>query len=142
MKTYLTAFLILISIGVFAQSDTSGRRSFQKELGNLYFGENIMDLQEDHRTELMVIAKHLTDNPELGIIIIGHTDDVGERESNTRIAIERAKKVRDYLVSKGIKKSRIPYGGQGEDKPVFRDTTDYARSMNRRVTLRYFYMDE
>lgn len=140
MKIATVLFALLISIQLFGQSDTS-RLRHPPELGNLYFGENIMELQEDHRTELMVVAEHLKANPKLGIIIIGHTDDIGERKSNERVAILRAKKVRDYLIVKGVDKKRITYGGQGEDFPVFRDTTDYARAMNRRVTLRYFYMD-
>ncbi|MGB0431647.1 MAG: OmpA family protein [Bacteroidia bacterium] len=140
MKQLLILIGIFFTVGAMAQSDTINHRPLPA-LGSLHFAENIMDIQEEHRTDLKVIAQHLKKHPELGILIIGHTDDVGERDDNNIVALKRAKKVQDYLLYKGVNKKQISYGGRGEDNPLLRDTTDYARHINRRVELRYFYKD-
>ncbi|MFY0673919.1 MAG: OmpA family protein [Bacteroidia bacterium] len=142
MKYLFTISLIMLSISIFAQNDSTKKSTRPLPiLGNLYFPENISEIQEAHRTDLKVIAEHLKTHPNIGLIIIGHTDDIGNRKDNAVVSIIRAKNVYDYLIYKGVNKKQLSYGGQGEDYPVFRDTTDYARTMNRRVALRYFYLE-
>ncbi|MBI1183160.1 OmpA family protein [bacterium] len=141
MRFLIFALLMLVAANGFAQ-ETGKRRAALPLLVELYFPEGSTTLTEDHRSDLQVIAKHLIAHPELGIVIIGHTDDIGERSTNQKVAVKRAKAVRDYLIYKGVGKERIIFGGQGEDFPLLRDTTDYGRSMNRRVTLRYYYLEE
>ncbi|HTS88554.1 MAG TPA: thrombospondin type 3 repeat-containing protein [Gemmatimonadales bacterium] len=55
---------------------------------------------------------------------------------NTRLSKERAEAVRDYLVKKGIEVSRITVFGRGSTVLVVPDTTEAARTTNRRVEIR------
>jgi len=142
MKTLFIMLFTFLSFIAFAQKDSVSRRASLPTISEIHFPENSSSLAEDDRRDLQVVAKHMLAHPEIGIVIIGHTDDIGDRNVNKKVALKRAKIVRDYLIEKGVEKNRIIYGGQGEDFPVFRDTTDYARYMNRRVTLRYKYLDE
>lgn len=142
MKVLLTP-LFLFPFLLFAQNEPQiTNKPRLPELAPLYFTENSSDLFQDHLEELDVIAKHLEQHPDVGLVIIGHTDDIGSQHANQHIALLRAHKVMEYLLSKGVEQSRITIGGQGEDNPVFNDTTDTARAYNRRVNLYFRYRDK
>jgi outer membrane protein OmpA-like peptidoglycan-associated protein len=63
--------------------------------------------------ELDKLAKVLTDNPAVKIQIFAYTDIVGSAKSNQILSQTRAKAIYDYLVSKGVDKSRLSYQGKG-----------------------------
>jgi len=67
--------------------------------------------------------------------ISGHTDNVGSDSSNQKLSTERANKVREYLLSKGIDEKRITSKGYGASKPIAPNTTDEGKKKNRRVDL-------
>jgi OOP family OmpA-OmpF porin len=66
----------------------------------------------------------------------GHTDYQGDAAENMKLSRQRVKAVKDYLVSKGIAKSRIHTKAFGGTMPLSRDNTPEAHRMNRRVELR------
>jgi len=63
----------------------------------------------------------------------GHTDNVGDDNSNMKLSHERAKSVRDYMVTAGIPSARIQSKGYGELNPVATNDTDEGRKTNRRT---------
>ena len=67
--------------------------------------------------------------------IIGHTDSTGPEAYNQGLSERRAKSVQDYLVSKGIRASRLTAKGYGESMPVASNDTEAGRAENRRVEL-------
>jgi outer membrane protein OmpA-like peptidoglycan-associated protein len=82
------------------------------------------------------IAKLLTDNPALKILVVGHTDMVGDLNSNLKLSQARAQSVVTTLVSKhGIAASRLLPFGAGAYAPVATNKTDDGRAKNRRVEL-------
>jgi len=68
--------------------------------------------------------------------IQGYTDYVGTSTYNKQLSIERAKTVKDYLVSKGIAKNRLTTVGYGEHDPVGNNNTEEGRALNRRIVFR------
>lgn len=74
-------------------------------------------------------------NPELAININGHTDNVGDENSNLSLSEGRAKAVFDYLISKGINKKRLTYKGYGSSKPIADNNSDEGKQLNRRVEI-------
>ena len=52
------------------------------------------------------------------ILVTGHTDRLGSDAYNQKLSTQRADAVRDYLVSKGVDKSKIETIGMGEKQPV------------------------
>jgi len=82
--------------------------------------------------ELVAYMKRKDDDRiELG----GHTDDVGDDQSNMKLSLARANSVKDYLVSKGIDASRIVTVGYGETDPINKAKTKEARAENRRTEV-------
>ena len=70
------------------------------------------------------------------IEISGHTDNTGSAPINTKLSEARAKVVVDYLVQKGIDRSRMNFKGYGSLQPVAENTTVAGRAKNRRVEFK------
>jgi len=75
--------------------------------------------------------------PDAQVLVEGHTDNVGPKQLNKKLSLERAKAVADYLVSKGVARDRITVAGLGDDHPVREGSNDTAqgRMENRRVEV-------
>ena len=52
------------------------------------------------------------------VLVTGHTDRLGSDAHNQTLSTNRANVVRDYLVSKGVDRSKIEAIGMGEKQPV------------------------
>jgi outer membrane protein OmpA-like peptidoglycan-associated protein len=63
--------------------------------------------------ELDQLVDVLTKNPDVKIQINAYTDKVGSVAYNQALSTKRAKAIYDYLLSKGIDKSRLSYQGKG-----------------------------
>lgn len=72
----------------------------------------------------------------LKIAVYGHTDNVGNPESNRALSEARAQSVKAYLVKKGIPSKRIEAKGFGEDEPIEDNSTEKGRAANRRVQIK------
>lgn len=70
------------------------------------------------------------------LLIGGHTDVIGSWEYNKSLSLERAKVVRNYLISQGVEESRLRIEWFSYDLPVGDNTSDVGRQMNRRTELR------
>lgn len=68
--------------------------------------------------------------------VIGHTDNVGQRESNLALSQSRAEAVRTYLAGKGVSQDMVMVSGQGPDRPVAENSTAEGRARNRRIEFR------
>jgi OOP family OmpA-OmpF porin len=68
--------------------------------------------------------------------VIGHTDNVGVRETNLALSLARAEAVRGYLAQKGIAPETIAVAGAGPDRPVADNVSAEGRARNRRIEFR------
>jgi outer membrane protein OmpA-like peptidoglycan-associated protein len=75
----------------------------------------------------------LAANPDVKIIIIGHTDNVGAETSNQTLSMRRADAVKNWLVAKGMNANRIKTLGKGELEPRATNDTAAGRTLNRRI---------
>jgi outer membrane protein OmpA-like peptidoglycan-associated protein len=78
-------------------------------------------------------VKLLKDNPDIVVEIRGYTDNTGSYQGNVRISKARADAVRDYLVSQGIRFSRVMTKGFGPEDPIAPNSTKEGRAKNRRI---------
>lgn len=70
------------------------------------------------------------------VSIEAHTDNVGSNAANIMLGLDRARAVRDYLVSQGVTADRIRIASSGEDAPVAANTTAIGRQQNRRIIIK------
>ncbi len=67
--------------------------------------------------------------------ISGHADDQGSPRYNLGLSSRRAKRVRDFLVAKGVGASKLSTRHYGESRPKIRKLTESARAANRRAEI-------
>jgi OOP family OmpA-OmpF porin len=102
-------------------------------LNNLFFDFNKSTIQSSSFAELDRLVELLKASPKMEVEISGHTDNVGNDATNKKLSNDRAKAVRDYLVSKSISSGRLKTIGYGKSKPLASNDTEEGRAQNRRV---------
>ncbi len=102
----------------------------------LYFEFNKTDITEAHSKQLDPIVDYLKKNPSDKLEIGGHTDNIASKEYNTRLSGNRARKVYDYIRSKGIPAARLKIRAYWYSRPDEDNSTENGRAKNRRVDFR------
>ncbi len=105
-------------------------------LKNIFFDFNSFDLLPESYAELNKVVQYMTTNPKLKIEIGGHTDNVGTQVYNKTLSENRAKSVYNYLVIKGIDKTRLSYKGYDFSVPISTNDTEEGRALNRRTEFK------
>ena len=88
------------------------------------------------------LARLLKQNEKVKLEIFSHTDSQGDDGSNLSLSQKRANAVADYLVAKGISKSRITATGKGETQIRNRcnngiNCTNKEHGYNRRTEFKF-----
>ena len=102
---------------------------------NVFFATGSSKLLPKSFASLNEVIKLLKSDESLLIDISGHTDATGKEDKNQILSEDRAKAVKDYLVSKGIADSRLTNAGFGSTKPVAENKTAAGKAKNRRTEL-------
>ena len=83
---------------------------------------------------LKEIATVLTENPDVKVKVVGHTDADGADATNLDLSKRRGESVKNELVKTfGIDASRLESDGMGETKPVSPNDSPVNKALNRRV---------
>jgi outer membrane protein OmpA-like peptidoglycan-associated protein len=105
-------------------------------LKNIFFETASFDLLPESRVELNKLVAFMNNNPKIRIEIGGHTDNVGKHEDNQLLSENRAKAVKEYLVSNEIVETRIEYKGYAEVQPIDTNDSPEGRAKNRRTEFK------
>ena len=104
----------------------------------MYFDTAIYALNEDSRTSISTFMSDLGKDKIMEIVLYGYTDDRGSLKSNLILSRQRAKSVKNYLLSIGIEESSFKIV-KGKGEVVIRKydevETDIIRGLNRKVTI-------
>ena len=76
------------------------------------------EINEDAAKELNKLVLILKKNKDIGVQLSSHTDSKGSDSYNLELSQKRAEKALEYVVSKGIDRTRITANGYGETQPV------------------------
>jgi OOP family OmpA-OmpF porin len=102
----------------------------------MLFNTNSSYMKSEAHPLLDEVATILEKNPQIKVEIQGYADNTGTAEYNQWLSERRAKRVMDYLVSKGIARERLQAKGYGSTRPVASNATEEGRAQNRRVELK------
>lgn len=84
---------------------------------------------------LKKLGVQLTQNPELALVVEGHTDNTGTDLINNTLSKQRAEAIIQFLVKNGINRSRIRLRFFGSKRPMATNLSAEGRQQNRRVIL-------
>jgi len=104
----------------------------------LYFatGQNDIALSAQQRKDFSDLRFYLDNVSDAKLAVSGHTDNVGNRDYNVNLSLERASFVLDYLAENGgISSNKMTVSGNGPDRPVADNSTAEGKAKNRRVEV-------
>ena len=105
-------------------------------LYGIYFDFDKSEVNSESDPTIKEIAKLLSENKNLKLYVVGHTDNVGDFSYNMKLSESRAEAVVKILVSKyNIDKNRLTPAGVGPLCPVTTNDTEEGKAKNRRVEL-------
>lgn len=102
----------------------------------VYFETNKANFKAETISKLNEAIEIIVKYPTAKFAISGHTDSIGNNESNMKLSEERANAVKNYLVSKGVSASNLTAKGFGETQPVESNMYKKGRAANRRVEIK------
>jgi peptidoglycan-associated lipoprotein len=107
-----------------------------EDQGGFKFGQS--KLPEDVQAKLDELVAQLKANPNGAYLEIeGHTDNVGPKDVNYKIGLDRADAVKRYLYeNQQIPLHKMNVISYGEDKPIAPNKTKAGRAQNRRVVIK------
>jgi len=102
------------------------------------FKFNQTKMPDDMQAQIDELVAKLKANPNGAYIEIeGHTDNVGTKDVNYKLGLERAEAVKKYLYeTQQIPLHKINVISYGEDKPIAPNKTKDGRAQNRRVVIK------
>jgi peptidoglycan-associated lipoprotein len=111
--------------------------TLSEDQGNFKFGKT--ELPDAAKMRIDQVVGQLKDQQgkDVYIEVEGHTDNVGGKEMNYQLGLERAEAVKRYLYAQHqIPLHKINVISYGEEKPVSPNNTRDGRAQNRRVVIR------
>ena len=104
-------------------------------------GGDYLDASAKKKLDLIIL--YVKADPRVKALFIdGHSDSSGRRYNNRRLSEQRALKVNEYMIKKGLDPEMFTVRYHGERYPVASNNTVAGRQQNRRVTIRLEKEDE
>jgi outer membrane protein OmpA-like peptidoglycan-associated protein len=105
-------------------------------LYGIYFDTDKAVIKPESRPTLDEMAKLLSGQPQLNVVIVGHTDSQGNYDYNLDLSRRRAEAIAAELSTRyGVAKTRLRTAGVGFLAPVGSNANEAGRALNRRVEL-------
>ena len=108
-----------------------------KEKFIVFYEENSFkpDVSEEMDNYFKKLTQYLKEHPKDRLLLMGHTDNVGDAKKHFNYGKYRARKLRDVLLEYGIEKRRLKTDSKGSAKPISSNRTSEGRYQNRRVEI-------
>lgn len=93
-------------------------------------------LTRESRRRLSQIAEYLKYDQDIEAIELqGYSDSFGGRWMNEQLSVQRAQKIKDFLIAAGVAEDKVQIEGFGERRHVAPNDTSLGRAVNRRLVL-------
>ncbi|OWP50446.1 OmpA family protein [Pseudomonas nitroreducens] len=81
------------------------------------------------------VAKMLQNDPESGVLVLGHSDSSGDKALNDKVSLQRAQAVSSIFRLSGLGADRLRLKGVGSSLPRADNASAEGRALNRRVEV-------
>ena len=106
---------------------------------DVYFKEGRYSLSAEAQEILKRKATWLMNNPDLDVLLEGHTNERGSKEYNFALGDLRAGAVKTFLIKQGIEAPRLIAVSYGNERPIDTSKTEKGKEKSRRV---HFVVDD
>ncbi len=128
---WVIAFLFgLISLGDGLAQDND---SLIKK--SIYFGGGSYYIDEQQQLELKEFIETLDNLEQYKIVLFSHTDNIGGKEYNQWLSNMRSIAVLKEILANGIPEEKTETKNFGLNNPLYTNTSNNGRIMNRRVDV-------
>ncbi len=119
-----------------AAADAAAKAAAMKPSTNsVYFAFDSAKIDAAGEAIVTAYAAWLNKNPDVKVTVEGNCDERGSREYNLALGEERAKSVKDILVSNGVDAARIDTVSYGEERPVCTRSGEACWAQNRHADI-------
>jgi outer membrane protein OmpA-like peptidoglycan-associated protein len=132
VKTADTAIGLDPDAGIDLSSVPEGVKLTVKDIR---FAPDSDEMLSAERPRLDMIAAALKKAPDRSFLVEGHTAAIGRPSGEMELSVQRARRMVDELVSRGIPAGRFIYKGWGGTKPLGDNANEEGRRLNRRVEI-------
>lgn len=101
----------------------------------IYFQLGGDEIAEESKSSVNSLLAEMARRPSPEITVIGHTDTLGTDQVNDTLSLQRAQRVREMLIQRGVAAGRISAAGRGEREPLVPTADEVAEPRNRRVEV-------
>lgn len=109
--------------------------SAEIELTKIYFNELNSDISERAMVDVEKVAALIKANPDLKIIIKGHTDPVEQAKATGDVSLLRAQTIKEKLVELGANPNKLQVQGMKDFDTATKDVSITGQAQNRRVVF-------
>ena len=128
-----------VVVNNFAKEESSARRQvainvIQEPIESYALGKTELSTYQKQELDIKIVL--LQQYPDMNVFIYGHTCNLDSNVANEKVGLQRAEKVKEYMLSKGIAASRIlGTASKGDTEPLVQNTNEKNRKHNRRVEV-------
>lgn len=105
-------------------------------INELNFAADSSTITQENYDILEEVYEFLVANPSVVVEIGGHTNTIPPHEYCDQLSSARARKVAEFLYTKGIPKERVSFKGYGKREPLTDSTSTQGRQRNQRVEVK------
>lgn len=99
-------------------------------------------LRQESINNLQKLTEIINRDDNTILLIVGHTDSVGDEMYNLGLSERRARSAANYMIEQGLDPSRVQIEGRGEYEPIADNDTEAGRQENRRVEVAIYASPE
>lgn len=138
MKKILILSLIFLSFACSKNKQNFITRTPIPELKRVHFDFDSAAIKPEMKRLMKKNIEHLQKNPNIQLVIEGHTDERGTNEYNLALGDRRADSAKKFLQREGIDENRLRTISYGEERPLKEGSSEDVWYLNRRVEfIRY-----
>ncbi len=103
---------------------------------DIHFDTGKSEIKPESANALKSVAEYLNAHSNKQFLIVGHTDNVGDFDTNLKLSQDRANSVKNELQNKfGVNADQLRAYGDGSTSPVASNSTKEGKAKNRRVEI-------
>jgi outer membrane protein OmpA-like peptidoglycan-associated protein len=121
-------------------SDTIAETDYQKAMKlvnelRIQFKLNSDEILDPQPEKIKALADILKNNPNIILVITGHTCNLGSYNYNYKVGLRRAKKVRQMFLKQDVPSTQMEIYSKAFKVPIAPNNSEVNRAKNRRVEL-------